>query len=96
MRLVVALAFAVAAIGGACTLLDDAPPDDACRDDSDCFRAQGEFCNPSKKRCEMKVLAVGPCGVIRQALRGSEAEFKAQPQLPVRIFPCTSDCEKVS
>jgi len=40
---------------GACTLLDDPPPDDSCRVDDDCFRAQGELCNQTKKRCEMRV-----------------------------------------
>jgi hypothetical protein len=51
---VLALA-AIIGIGGACTLLDDDPPDESCRDSSDCFRAQGEVCNPTTKRCEMKV-----------------------------------------
>lgn len=58
VRFAIALVLAIGAItaaGGACTLLDDDPPDDACRDDSDCFRAQGEICEPSTKRCVMKV-----------------------------------------
>ncbi len=54
VRFVVAFALAIGAAGGACTLLDDDPPDEACRDDGDCFRAQGEFCNLTKKRCEQR------------------------------------------
>ena len=53
MRLAIALILAAATIG-ACTLLDDDPPDDTCRSDDDCFRAQGEFCNLTKKRCEVR------------------------------------------
>lgn len=36
---------------GACTLLDDDPPDDRCSVDTDCFRAQGEVCDTSTHRC---------------------------------------------
>lgn len=58
VRFCIAVALAIGAVvaaGGACTLLDDDPPDDSCRDSADCFRAQGEVCNPSTKRCEIKV-----------------------------------------
>ena len=58
VRFCIALAFAIGAVGvagGACTILDDDPPDDSCRDSADCFRAQGEVCNPSTKRCEVNV-----------------------------------------
>lgn len=57
VRFFVALALTVGAVlasGSACTLLDDDPPDDVCRDDGDCFRAQGEVCNPNTKRCEQR------------------------------------------
>ena len=49
-----ALALAVAAIG-ACTLFDPAPPDDSCQNDDECFRAQGEVCNQSTHRCEVRM-----------------------------------------
>ncbi|MGE5185798.1 MAG: hypothetical protein ACM31C_27245 [Acidobacteriota bacterium] len=49
-RLVVAIALALA-IGGACTLIDDDPPTNTCSQDSDCFRAQGEHCDPAKHVC---------------------------------------------
>jgi len=39
---------------GACTLLDSEPPDDSCSADTDCFRAQGESCNQSTHRCEVR------------------------------------------
>jgi hypothetical protein len=45
------LAFA-GAIGGACALLDDDPPDGKCQSDQDCFRAQGEVCNLMKHECQ--------------------------------------------
>jgi len=51
--LLVVLAF-VAALGGACTLLDDDPPDGTCQSDQDCFRAQGETCNVETHRCEVR------------------------------------------
>jgi len=54
-RLALVVLAAALAISGACTLLDDDPPDDSCVDNGDCFRAQGEVCNPSTKRCEAKV-----------------------------------------
>lgn len=53
VKLAIALALVAGAVS-ACTLLDDDPPDDSCKLDSDCFRAQGELCN-AKKRCEVRV-----------------------------------------
>ena len=50
------LALAIAAIAfsiGACTLLDDGPPDGRCESDQDCFRAQGETCNVDTHECEV-------------------------------------------
>ena len=42
---------AALAIGGACTLIDSDPPTNTCKQDSDCFRAQGEHCDTSKHVC---------------------------------------------
>ena len=50
------LALALAAVAlaiGACTLLDDGPPDGRCESDQDCFRAQGESCNVETHECEV-------------------------------------------
>ena len=54
VRLVAALALAAAAAAGACTLLDDDPPKNTCKSDSDCFRAQGEFCDTQKHLCVVR------------------------------------------
>lgn len=48
VKLALALLFAASTIA-ACTLFDDELPDDACVNDEDCFRAQGEVCRD--KRC---------------------------------------------
>ena len=53
VKFAIALALFAVAVS-ACTLLDDDPPDDSCKTDSDCFRAQGELCN-AQKRCEVRV-----------------------------------------
>lgn len=58
VRFAVLLALTIGSIT-ACTLLDDDPPDDSCRDSGDCFRAQGEVCNPRTKRCEMGTVDAG-------------------------------------
>lgn len=51
---IVALVIASAIAGGAsCTLFQDEIPDRTCRTDSDCFRAQGERCDPMAKVCVM-------------------------------------------
>ena len=60
MKALLVLAAFVAAIGGACTLLDDDPPDGTCRSDQDCFRAQGEVCNVMKHVCQL----AGDAGVV--------------------------------
>jgi hypothetical protein len=48
--LVVVVALALA-IGGVCTWIDDDPPTKTCKMDSDCFRAQGEHCDPARHAC---------------------------------------------
>ena len=35
----------------ACALFSDGPPDNFCRSDADCFRAQGEVCDVEAKQC---------------------------------------------
>ena len=52
-RLALLLALGAAATVGACTLLDDDPPSNTCKSNSDCFRAQGETCNTQKHVCEV-------------------------------------------
>jgi len=54
VRLLVAALFAIAAFGG-CTLFDDDPPANTCKNNLDCFRAQGETCNTTKHVCETTV-----------------------------------------
>jgi hypothetical protein len=51
VRLALALALVVG-LAGACALITRDPPDNVCRGDEDCFRAQGEVCNTDTKRCE--------------------------------------------
>ena len=48
VRLAVAILIATAS---ACALFATVP-ENTCRSDSDCFQAQGEFCNLDTKRCE--------------------------------------------
>lgn len=47
MRLVI-VALAVA---GGCTLFQSDIPDKSCKNDDDCFRAQGEHCDMATKEC---------------------------------------------
>ena len=55
VRLCAALALAVSLwAASACTLFDDDPPADTCATDTDCFRAQDEFCHPTSKTCELR------------------------------------------
>jgi len=52
VRAALAIAAVVLGLGlGGCTLFDD-PPDRSCKSDNDCFRAQGETCNPDTHQCE--------------------------------------------
>jgi hypothetical protein len=55
VRWLLVIMFALGAVtAGACTLFDEEPPDDTCTTDTDCFRAQGEFCNQTTKQCEVR------------------------------------------
>lgn len=45
------LAIFALATYAACTLLDDDPPKNTCKVDTDCFRAQGEVCSPQTHTC---------------------------------------------
>ena len=56
VRWLVVIALAAA---GACTLFDEDLPDESCMIDSDCFRAQGEFCNQMTKQCELRQMDAG-------------------------------------
>jgi hypothetical protein len=58
VRWIVLLALSISAVG-ACTLFDEDPPDDSCKTDTDCFRAQGEACNLQTHRCEMRTVDAG-------------------------------------
>ncbi|MBA2543149.1 MAG: hypothetical protein H0V17_26140 [Deltaproteobacteria bacterium] len=49
VRLVPALLLAVGIT--ACALFSDGPPENFCRSDADCFRAQGEVCDVEAKQC---------------------------------------------
>lgn len=52
VKLLATLALIAATIGG-CALFSEGPPDNFCRSDADCFRAQGEVCNLDTKQCEL-------------------------------------------
>lgn len=52
VRLAFAAAVLVAAAIAGCALFNEGPPDNTCRSDQDCFRAQGEVCNMETLRCE--------------------------------------------
>jgi hypothetical protein len=53
------LILALAVTGAACTLFDEDLPDNSCKLDADCFRAQGEVCNQSTKQCELRAVDAG-------------------------------------
>ena len=36
---------------GSCALLSEGPPENVCRTDEECFRAQGEVCDLEASRC---------------------------------------------
>lgn len=58
-RIAILLALAAGTSIGACTLLDDDPPTNTCKNDNDCFRAQNETCNQTKHICEQKTVDAG-------------------------------------
>lgn len=51
MRALLVLVLLGASAVGACTLLDDDPPENTCTIDSECFRAQGERCDRGSHTC---------------------------------------------
>lgn len=51
VRLAIAIVAVIATGIAGCALFSDVP-ENTCRDDADCFRAQGERCNMETKRCE--------------------------------------------
>ena len=53
MRWIVVIAVAVACAIGACTLLEDDPPPNTCKVDTDCFRTS-ERCDPTAHVCVAK------------------------------------------
>lgn len=44
------IAFAALVVSG-CALFSEGPPENVCRTDEDCFRAQGEVCDLDRKTC---------------------------------------------
>ncbi len=46
-----ALVVALHAILTSCALFTEGPPENVCRTDEDCFRAQGETCDLESKSC---------------------------------------------
>jgi hypothetical protein len=38
-------------LAGACALFSEGPPENFCRNDTECFRAQGEICDLESNRC---------------------------------------------
>ncbi len=47
-----AVAICLLSLAGGCFLFEDEYPDEACKSDLDCFRAQGEVCDLESRRCE--------------------------------------------
>ena len=50
MRLVAAFGL-LGSFLAACALLSEGPPENVCRIDEDCFRAQGEICDLEAGKC---------------------------------------------
>lgn len=53
VRLLAPIALLTGLAGAGCALFSEGPPDNFCRGDADCFRAQGEVCNLDTKQCEL-------------------------------------------
>ena len=51
MTRLLALTTLLLGLVGACALLSEGPPENVCRTDEDCFRAQGEVCDLEARRC---------------------------------------------
>ena len=59
MKWLVVIALGAAIAIGACTLLDDDPPTNTCKVDTDCFRTQ-ESCSAETHTCVPKLVDAGP------------------------------------
>jgi len=51
VRVLAPLALLAAITIAGCALFSDGPPENFCRSDADCFRAQGEVCDLEAKKC---------------------------------------------
>lgn len=47
----IVFALGIAAVAGSCALFSEGPPENFCRADTDCFRAQGEVCDLETQTC---------------------------------------------
>ena len=64
----------VAALAGGCSLLHDDYPDKTCEGNSDCFRAQGEYCERDAGVCR-----VAPDGAPEAAGEETESVIDETP-----------------
>jgi hypothetical protein len=64
LAVAVVVALVAVVVGASCTLFQDEIPDRSCRQDSDCFRAQGERCDPASMTCVMAPDAAPPADAM--------------------------------
>jgi hypothetical protein len=57
----------------ACALFSEGPPENFCRSDADCFRAQGEVCDLDAKQC----ILLGDGGIPDAPVDASDAAIDA-------------------
>lgn len=53
-RILTTLVVVVALGASGCDWFDEGPPTRACKNDRDCFAAQGEYCNQPTLTCEQR------------------------------------------
>jgi hypothetical protein len=70
VRLLPAILLALAIT--ACALFSEGPPENFCRSDADCFRAQGEVCDLDAKAC-----VLGDGGIPGAPVDASDAALDA-------------------